>query len=60
MQRYFEIALYLMVCMGFATLALTGRLAAVAVVMVSLAVAFRGYLLLAVVIGWSVSIGLLF
>ena len=35
-----------MVCMGFATLALTGQVGAVAVVMVSLAVAFRGYLLL--------------
>ncbi len=46
LQRYFEIALYLMVCMGFATLALTGQVGAVAVVMVSLAVAFRGYLLL--------------
>ena len=46
LQRYFEISLYLMVCMGFATLALTGQVGSVAVVMVSLAVAFRGYLLL--------------
>src|SRR4029077_12832206 len=45
-QRYFEIALYLMVCTGFATLASTGGLGAITVLMVSAALLYRGYLLI--------------
>ena len=46
MQRHFEVVLYLMVLTGFATLATTGGLGAVTVVMVSAALLFRGYLLI--------------
>jgi transglutaminase-like putative cysteine protease len=45
-QRYFEIALYLMVGTGFATLASTGGLGAIAVLMVSTALLYRGYLMI--------------
>jgi transglutaminase-like putative cysteine protease len=46
MQRHFEVALYLMVFTGFATLASTGGLGTVTVLMVSAALLFRGYLLI--------------
>ena len=46
MQRYFEVALYLMVFTGFATLASTGGLGLLTVLMVSAALLFRGYLLI--------------
>jgi transglutaminase-like putative cysteine protease len=45
-ERYFNVALYLLVLTGFATLASTGGLDLPAVVLVSLALAFRGYQLL--------------
>ena len=45
LQRYFEVALYLMVFMGFGTLASTGGLGLATVVMISAALLFRGYLL---------------
>jgi len=44
-QRYFEIALYLLVLCGFATLVSTGGLDLPAVLLVSAAILFRGYLL---------------
>ncbi len=46
LQRYFEVALYLLVLMGFGTLASTGRLGIATVVLISAALLFRGYLLL--------------
>src|SRR3989442_11312538 len=46
MQRHFEVVLYLMVFTGFATLASTGGLGAITVAMVSVALLFRGYLLI--------------
>ena len=46
MQRHFEVALYLMVFTGFATLASTGGLGLLTVLMVSAALLFRGYLLI--------------
>jgi protein-glutamine gamma-glutamyltransferase len=46
MQRHFEVVLYLMVFTGFATLASTGGLGLVPVVIVSAALLFRGYLLI--------------
>jgi protein-glutamine gamma-glutamyltransferase len=45
-ERYFNTALYLMVLTGFATLASTGGLDFPAVILVGLALAFRGYQLL--------------
>ncbi|MGH9537184.1 MAG: DUF3488 and transglutaminase-like domain-containing protein, partial [Terriglobales bacterium] len=45
MQRYFEIALYLLVFTGFATLASTGGLGVVPIFLVSAALLVRGYLL---------------
>jgi len=44
-QRYFEIALYLLVMSGFATLVSTGGLDLPAVLLVGAAILFRGYLL---------------
>jgi transglutaminase-like putative cysteine protease len=44
-QRYFEIALYLLVLTGFATLASTGGLDSFTVTLVSAALLLRGYLL---------------
>jgi protein-glutamine gamma-glutamyltransferase len=46
MHHHFEIAVYLTVAMGFITLALTGGLGVIAVILVSLALLLRGYLLL--------------
>ena len=46
MQRYFEVALYLMVFTGFATVGSTGGLSVVTVLMVIAALSFRGYLLI--------------
>jgi transglutaminase-like putative cysteine protease len=45
LQRYFEVALYLLVLMGFGTLASTGGLGIATVVLTSAALLFRGYLL---------------
>jgi len=45
LQRYFEVALYLLVFTGFGTLASTGGLGIGAVLLVSVALLFRGYLL---------------
>jgi transglutaminase-like putative cysteine protease len=45
-ERYFNLALYLLVLTGFGTLASTGGLDLPAVVLVGLALAFRGYQLL--------------
>ena len=47
LQRYFEIALYLLVFTGFGTLASTGGLGIGTVLLVSCALLLRGYLLLA-------------
>ncbi|HXM23061.1 MAG TPA: DUF3488 and transglutaminase-like domain-containing protein [Terriglobales bacterium] len=44
-QGYFEVALYLLVVSGFATLVSTGSLDLPAVLLVSVAILFRGYLL---------------
>ena len=44
-QRYFELALYLLVVCGFGTLVSTGGLDAPTVLLVSAALLFRGYLL---------------
>jgi protein-glutamine gamma-glutamyltransferase len=44
-QRYFEVALYLLVFTGFGTLASTGGLDTVTVLLVSAALLLRGYLL---------------
>ena len=44
LERYFEIALYLLLVAGFATLASTGKLDAPSVLLVGLALIFRGYL----------------
>ncbi len=44
-QRYFEVALYLLVFTGFGTLAATGGLGGITVLLVSAALLFRGYLL---------------
>jgi hypothetical protein len=46
-QRYFEVALYLLVFTGFGTLASTGGLDTITVLLVSAALLFRGYLLAA-------------
>ncbi len=45
-ERYFEASLYLLVATGFATLAATGRLDPLALIMVTSALLLRGYLLL--------------
>ncbi|PYX38156.1 MAG: hypothetical protein DMG75_04705 [Acidobacteria bacterium] len=44
-QRYFEVSLYLLVLTGFGTLASTGGLDLPTVVLVGMALLFRGYLL---------------
>lgn len=44
-ERYFGIALYFLLVAGFATLASTGKLDAPSVLLVSMALVFRGYLL---------------
>jgi hypothetical protein len=45
LQRYFEVALYLLVLTGFGTLASSGGLGSATVVLISAALLFRGYLL---------------
>src|SRR5437879_13816913 len=45
MQRYFEVALYLLVLTGFGTLASTGGLDLPTMLLAGAAVLFRGYLL---------------
>jgi transglutaminase-like putative cysteine protease len=45
LQRYFEVALYLLLFAGFGTLASTGGLGLFTVLLVSAALLFRGYLL---------------
>jgi len=45
-ERYFQVSLYLLIATGFATLASTGKLDAPALMLVTLALLFRGYLLL--------------
>jgi len=47
LQRYFEIALYLLVFTGFGTLVATGGLSIVTVLLVTAALLVRGYMLLA-------------
>jgi len=47
MERYFEIALYLLVLVGFGCLASTGGLTLGSVLLVSAALLFRGYILIA-------------
>jgi len=44
-DRYFQVSLYLLIATGFVTLASTGRLDAPAVLLVSLALLYRGFLL---------------
>ncbi len=44
LERYFAVALYLLLVAGFATLASTGRLDAPSLLLASLALMFRGYL----------------
>jgi protein-glutamine gamma-glutamyltransferase len=46
MQRHFEVALYLLILTGFGTLASTGGLDVVTILMVGAALLFRGYLLI--------------
>ncbi|MGA8310881.1 MAG: DUF3488 and transglutaminase-like domain-containing protein [Terriglobales bacterium] len=46
LQRYFEVALYLLVLTGFGTLASTGGLSFLTVLLVGAAILFRGYLLI--------------
>ncbi len=45
-ERYFEISLYLLIVTGFTTLASTGKLDMLSVLVVTAALLFRGYLLL--------------
>src|SRR5512146_2293721 len=45
-ERYFEASLFLLIVTGFATLASTGRLDALSLLVVCAALFFRGYLLL--------------
>ena len=45
-DQYFEIALFLLVATGFVTLAMTGQLDVPSIVLVSLALLLRGYLLI--------------
>ena len=44
-DRYFQVSLYLLIVTGFVTLASTGRLDALALLLVSAALLYRGYLL---------------
>ena len=44
-DHYFELALYLLVCTGFGTLASTGSLDLPSIILVGIALAIRGYLL---------------
>src|SRR5579863_8919463 len=44
-NKYFDIAIYLLVLMGFATLASTGGVDLTTILLVGSALAFRGYLL---------------
>lgn len=44
-DHYFDLALYLLVCTGFGTLASTGGLDLPSLILVGIALAFRGYLL---------------
>jgi transglutaminase-like putative cysteine protease len=44
-DRYFQVSLYLLIATGFVTLASTGKLDAPALLLVSLALLYRGYLL---------------
>ncbi len=44
-NKYFELSLYLLVLMGFGTLASTGGLDLPTILLVGAALAFRGYLL---------------
>jgi len=44
-DRYFQVSLYLLIVTGFATLASTGKLDTPALLLVSLALLYRGYLL---------------
>ena len=44
-DRYFQVSLYLLIVTGFVTLASTGKLDAPALLLVSLALLYRGYLL---------------
>ena len=44
-DRYFQLSLYLLIVTGFVTLASTGKLDAAALLLVSLALLYRGYLL---------------
>src|SRR4029077_11163731 len=44
-RRYFDVALYLLIFTGFGTLASTGRLDLPTVLLVTLALLFRGYVL---------------
>ncbi|MGA9527785.1 MAG: hypothetical protein WBS24_06695, partial [Terriglobales bacterium] len=44
-HKYFELSLYMLVLMGFGTLASTGGLDLATIVLVGAALAFRGYLL---------------
>src|SRR5215470_8436742 len=44
-RRYFDVALYLLIFTGFATLASTGRLTIPTVVLVTAALLYRGYAL---------------
>ncbi|HTM42378.1 MAG TPA: hypothetical protein VL177_15765, partial [Terriglobales bacterium] len=44
-ERYFHLALYLLLVAGFATLASTGKLEAPSLLLVGLALVIRGYLL---------------
>lgn len=64
-QRYFEVALYLLVLTGFATLASTGGLDVFTVVLVGAALLLRGYLLatrrsFAIPVGWTNLLTLLY
>jgi transglutaminase-like putative cysteine protease len=45
-DRYFQVSLYLLIVTGFVTLASTGKLDAPALLLVSLALLYRGYLLI--------------
>ncbi len=45
-DRFFEVSLYLLVITGFATLASTGQLDALSLIVVTTALLFRGYLLI--------------
>src|SRR6266403_3435066 len=64
-ERYFNVALYLLVLCGFGTLASTGELDLPAVVLVGLALALRGYQLLTrreftITVRWANSLTLIY